>query len=188
MEATNQGTVRPTRRAAVGAVAVALLAAGIGCSGTRQAAEPPPPDILALARGTSYPLDYLGAGTIQLTDAAYQDSAGELDVKLVRSAVGDIDGDSLDDAAVVLASQTGGSGTFVDLFAVLARGRSSVTRGPASLGDRVKVDSLRVADHRVLIHLVVHGPDDPLCCPTRPVVENFVLRGDTLTRKPQELP
>ena len=133
-------------------------------------------------------MDHLGVGTIQLSGGAYQDSAGGLDVRVVQTATGDLDGDGRPDAAVVLASQTGGSGTFIDLFAVLDRAEGPLTRGPASLGDRVKVDSLRVTDRAIRLHLLTHAPDDALCCPTLRTIETFVVHADTLMRRPAEQP
>jgi hypothetical protein len=165
-----------------------LMLAGVGCSKSKPVSRTSPTDIAATAREASYPMDHLGAGTITLSGGTYQDSAGGLDVRVIKTATGDLDGDGRPDAAVVLASQTGGTGTFVELFAVLDRPSGPVTRGPASLGDRVKVDSVRVSDRAVHLHLVTHGPDDPLCCPTLKSVETFVLHADTLMRRPAEQP
>jgi hypothetical protein len=145
-------------------------------------------DIAAAARDAGYSMDHLGAGTIQLAEGTYHDSAAGLDVRLIATATGDLDGDDRDDAAVVLASTTGGTGTFIDLYALLDKQDHAVTRGPASLGDRVKVDSIRVYNRAVHLHLLTHAPDDPLCCPTQHVVETFILHADTLMRRPAEQP
>ena len=159
-----------------------------GCSKHASGVTEDTTDIMATARYAGYPMDHLGAGTIQLAGGAYHDSAAGLDVKLIASAKGDVDGDGRPDAAVVLASQTGGTGTFIDLFALLDRQDGAYARGPVSLGDRVKVDSIRVSDRAIHLHLLTQGPDDPLCCPTRRVVETFVLHADTLMRRPAEQP
>jgi hypothetical protein len=173
-----------------GIATVTLIVLLAGCAKK----EAPPPvaeettDIAATAREAAYPMPQLGAGTIQLARGGYRDSAAGLEVRMLASSVGDIDGDDRPDAAVVLASQTGGTGTFIDLYAVLDRGGSPQTRGPASLGDRVKVDSIRVSDRAVHLHVLTHAPNDPLCCPTRHEVETFVLHADTLMRRPAEQP
>ena len=161
----------------------------IGCSKPAVKESPvSPTDIAATAKEAAYPMDHLGAGPIQLVGGTYSDSAAGLSVRLVNSATGDIDGDGKTDAAVILSSQTGGSGTFVDLYSVIDRETGAVARGPASLGDRVKVDSLRVEDRAIRLFLVTHGPNDPLCCPTQKSVETFVLHADTLMRRPAEQP
>jgi hypothetical protein len=171
------------------AIACAVVAA-LGCSrrAPHERAAPEVTDIAATAREASYPMGHLGAGTIQLSNGSYQDSAGALEVHLLQSATGDLDGDGRSDAAVVLASETGGTGTFVDLFVVLDKDKGPLTRGPASLGDRVKVDSIRVVDRAIKLHLLTHGPDDPLCCPTQHSVETYILRADSLFRRPSEQP
>jgi hypothetical protein len=170
-------------------LALTLVLLVAGCS--RQKAAPAASeatDIGETARFAGYPMDHLGAGTIQLSAGAYHDSAAGLDVKLIATATGDLDGDDRKDAAVVLASNTGGTGTFIDLFALVDGGDRTLTRGPASLGDRVKVDSIRVSDRAIHLHLLTQGPNDPLCCPTQHVVETFVLHADTLMRRPAEQP
>src|SRR5213594_3994699 len=97
-------------------VAVALLMTMGACA--KKAVERDTTDIAATARYAGYPMDHLGAGTIQLSGGAYHDTAAGLDVRLIATATGDLDGDDRPDAAVVLASQTGGTGTFVDLYAL----------------------------------------------------------------------
>jgi len=171
----------------IGVAAVLVL---LGCSRSASHPKPAPEvtDIAATAREASYPMSHLGAGTIQLSNGSYQDSAGALEIHLVETATGDLDGDGRVDAAVVLASEAGGTGTFVDLFAVLDKDSGPLTRGPASLGDRVKVDSMRVVDRAIKLHLLTHGPDDPLCCPTQRAVETYILRADSLFRRPSEQP
>jgi len=170
------------------ALMVVVVLALASCAKQSPESTREPTDIAATAREAGYPMDHLGAGTIQLSGGAYHDSAGGLDVQLLASATGDLDGDDRADAAVVLASNTGGTGTFVDLFALLDKEDGAYARGPASLGDRVKVDSIRVHNRTVLVHLLTHGPDDPLCCPTQHVTETFVLHADTLMRRPAEQP
>src|SRR5262245_9609896 len=166
-----------------------LLALLAGCSKqSPPAATSQTVNIGAMARNAGYPMPQFGAGTIQLSAGAYHDSAAGLDVRLIGTGTGDLDGDDRADAAVVLASTTGGTGTFVDLYALLDKPDGAYPKGPASLGDRVKVDSIRVFDRAVHLYLLTHAPDDPLCCPTQHVVEPFVLHADTLMRRPAEQP
>ena len=87
-------------------------------------------------------------------------------------------------AAVILVTDPGGSGTFYDLVVVEDRRGRAVEAASAALGDRVRVESLTLArrDGQMELHvgLVVHGPDDPLCCPARPLVRAFVWTGRAL--------
>ncbi len=83
-------------------------------------------------------------------------------------------------ATIVLRTSSGGSGVFVEL--VLVRQEEDGWRQIASvpLGDRVKIESLRIEEGRILVGLVSHGPADPMCCPTRREERGFTLKGDQL--------
>jgi hypothetical protein len=188
MTSMRRGSRSAAARVTLMGAMVVVGALACSRSASRHKVVPEVTDIAATAREASYPMSHLGAGIIQLSNGSYQDSAGALEVHLIKSATGDLDGDGRSDAAVILASTTGGTGTFVDLYAVLDKPSGPLTRGPASLGDRVKVDSMRVVDRAIKLHVLTHGPDDPLCCPTQHSVETFLLRADSLFRRPSEQP
>jgi hypothetical protein len=48
------------------------------------------------------------------------------------------------------------------------------------LGDRVQVTGGDISSGVIHLNLTVHGPSDPLCCPTVPQRRNFWLIGNTL--------
>ena len=109
------------------------------------------------------------------------DSATELIVMLSdQVALGDLNGDGADDAAVVLITDPGGSGTFHDLSVLINEDGSAKHVASQRLGDRVKVKSLSVSSGEVAVEMVTHGPNDPMCCPTFQVTRNYVLRGTNL--------
>src|SRR5690606_27850974 len=91
------------------------------------------------------------------------------------TAFGDLNGDGVDDAAVLLASESGGSGTFIDLHAVLDENGAPVDAASAFLGDRVQVDSLVIEDGLILVDLITQGPGDAMCCPTQQERRIYVL-------------
>ena len=92
-------------------------------------------------------------------------------------AFGDLDGDGVDDAAVVLSYSGGGSGTFFDLFAVLNQNGAPVPIGSRDLGDRVRITSIEIVNGEIILMMVAHGPDDALCCPTQDTVAHLHLHG-----------
>jgi hypothetical protein len=94
---------------------------------------------------------------------------------LPEYAVGNLDGDGAPDAAVLIATSTGGSGTFLDLAAVLNRGNQPASDAIAFLGDRVLVDRVRIRDGEVQLDLTMHGPADPMCCPSVEATRRFRL-------------
>lgn len=138
----------------------------------------------ALRNGT-YRLDELG--TISLSDGEYRDQYGEgaTQVHLVgleMTTFGDLNGDGLEDAAVVLWWQSGGTGTFRYLAAVLNDDGAPRQAGVARLGDRARIDGLSIDAGEIVIDAVTHSPDDPMCCPTQRVEQTYAVQGDELVQ------
>jgi len=94
---------------------------------------------------------------------------------------GDLDGDGADEAVVLLWSSDGGSGTF-NYIAVMGRGAdgAAVNLATAELGDRVRVVSAEILDGKIILDMVQHGPEDPMCCPAQKVRRTFELTGSEL--------
>ncbi len=95
-------------------------------------------------------------------------------------AFGDLDGDGIPDAAVVVFISGGGSGTFIHLVAVLDRDGAPAQAAWAFLGDRVPVENLTIASGQIVATLLTHRPSDGLCCPTLNITRAFTLSGDQL--------
>ena len=95
-------------------------------------------------------------------------------------AFGDLDGDGIPDAAVVVFISGGGSGTFIHLVAVLDRDGAPAQAAWAFLGDRVPVENLTIASGEIVAQMVVHRLSDGLCCPTLGITRTFSLRDDQL--------
>jgi hypothetical protein len=132
------------------------------------------------AANASYPSENTASGLLRLTDGHYEDDdlvSSELET---LAALGDLDGDGSEDRAVLMVTSTGGSGIFRELY-VLRRVQGQLqVSAPALLGDRVEVNGLAVDKGEVVVDLTVQGADDPLCCPTQPVVYRFRLNGNAL--------
>jgi hypothetical protein len=144
---------------------------------------PPAPALTLdmLRNGTYYAPFY--QKTVTLTSGAYTEGSGAdtysvnmLDVY----AMGDLNGDGLDDAAVLLVENGGGSGQFESLVVVLNVGGSPKQAGQAELGDRVLVNAVTIASAAVTLDMVVQGPNDPLCCPSVPEKQVYRLVGNAL--------
>ena len=111
-----------------------------------------------------------GQQTVQLSGGKYEVGQGAdfLQVSVVPPvALGDLNGDGVTDAAVVLAENYGGSGTFLTLVPVLATPEGPKPEKGASLGDRVQIQSVAYSDGLVTVSLMAHGPNDPQCCPSQ---------------------
>ena len=96
------------------------------------------------------------------------------------AAFGDLDGDQVADAAVAVAIDPGGSGTFIHLLALVDHAGAPAQAGRAFLGDRVRVERLAIRGGQVLVTMLTHGPGEPTCCPATRVRRAFTLQGRRL--------
>ena len=97
---------------------------------------------------------------------------------------GDLNTDEVEDALVILSTQNGGTGHFIELAAVINQNGNAYNIATLSLGDRVFIESGLVENGIVVLNLRVHRPEDGLCCPSQFVTWNFVLSGNQLVKLP----
>ncbi|MGA9348656.1 MAG: META domain-containing protein [Anaerolineae bacterium] len=155
---------------------------------------PVPPLTWEMLQNATYPSELEESGTITLTDGRYEGEpfveggASRLIVTLIEPvAFGDLDDDGVDDAAVILASNAGGSGTFIDLTAVLNQDGTPNPVATTPLGDRARPQSMAIESGQIVLEMITHGPDDPMCCPTQIVRNVYALEGDTLIEVSSEV-
>lgn len=146
-------------------------------------ATPAPPGsgglTLDLLRSGTYRAPYFDR-TVTLVNGSYSDGAGYSVRMLEVHAFGDLTGDDRDDAAVILAENDGGSGTFESVLAVELRSGAAHQISEQGLGDRVQIGSADISSGVIHLNMTVHGPADPLCCPSLPQRQNFWLIGNSL--------
>lgn len=172
------------------ATLVTVLALGHGSAPLLAASALPtfqqttaPADVLtpeALANLT-YQSELAPSGEVTLVDGAFEDADDRYVAVLAARprATGQIDGQ--DAAAVLLTENTGGSGLFVSLAAVLDQDGTPVNVASTLLGDRVDVYALELDDNGVIaVEMVRQGPNDPMCCPTEVARVLYTLDGDQL--------
>lgn len=156
----------------------ALLVLGLGiiagCS------SPPEPLTEESLRNAEYQGIY--AEAVQLTDGRYEGepfveggASRPMVIFIEPHVFGDLDGDSVDDAAVLLVENSGGSGSFVYLAVVLNHDGDPVNQATTLLGDRVQVEELNIELGEIQVRMLTHGPDDPLCCPTLETTASYNL-------------
>ena len=154
-----------------------LALCSLGCKGQTLAPEQGARNSTAITReqlgNLSYPSELGREGRVQLRDGSFEaepagDASGPVIVRLTpHVAAGDLDGDGRTDAAVILESDSGGSGSFMDLAAVLNTPEGPKAVATIDLGDRTEIRSIAVNNGTVEIELIGHGPEDPVCCPTQ---------------------
>jgi len=123
-------------------------------------------------------------GPFHFTDRKWSDPPNQTTVYLLKTLVGDLDGDHRGDGVAVIAANFGGTGTFVSVIPVLNRDGKAVTGRGAPLGDRTQVERLSLAADTVVIDMVAAGPGDPSCCPSDSTTQRFRLIGDSLALLP----
>lgn len=136
--------------------------------------ESPPELSVAVLRSAAYSSQHVDEGEIRLEGGSFEDTARRLIVSFrPEYAVGDVDADGAPDAAVLLATSTGGSGTFHDLAVVLNREGQPLNTATAFLGDRVLVERVRILEGEIQLDLTMHGAADPMCCPSVEATRRF---------------
>ena len=162
---------------------VCVLAAVSGCAPEPQApAEPATPPSLDELRGTTYQgLESIGT-SITLVDGKWEDAQARASVGLARDyfVIGDLDGAAPDEAVAVLASSTGGSGSFYSLAVVARRDDQVVNIATSAIGDRVQIRDLRVEGRRIVADVLQAGTGDAMCCPGELATRSWELDGSTL--------
>jgi hypothetical protein len=92
-----------------------------------------------------------------------------------KVAFGDLNGDGLGDAAVSIGFNMGGTGVFEYVVAMLNQDGQPVQAGYYYVDDRARIDAMTLSEQRVVVDAMVHGPNDPMCCPTLTVQASLQL-------------
>ena len=135
-------------------------------------------------RNFPYPNALTANGTAPLIDGTHREpiapgSAAEVVVRFRQAAYGTIDGVAV--AAVVLTTNAGGSGTFSDLHLIGHDGAGALThQAQRLLGDRIRLQDLRIARDTIRLHFTGHAPNDGLCCPSLNVAQEYALEDGAL--------
>jgi len=111
---------------------------------------------------------------VVLADGVFSD--GEIHSDLVEpAALGDLNGDGLTDAAVILRVDPSGSGTFYYLITLLNQNGSLVQAGFSYIGDRQVINNLQIDQGRIILDYITQALNDPLCCPSEHRLRSYLL-------------
>lgn len=173
----------------VTSIILILAVSGCGQSTSAQPATVTPGLSVESIKNTEYQSELAGNKKVKLVNGTYEEasapnSASKTNVVLVDSmtAFGDLNSDGIGDAVAILASNGGGSGTFIDLAAVLNQGGKPNHVASVKLGDRVKVEAISVSSGTIVLNYLKQGPNDPLANPTQKTTEKYKLQGDKLVK------
>ncbi len=143
---------------------------------------------LALLRNGRYPTTFVDSGIVQLEDGEFQqivsaDSPLRAYARLSDVyALGDLNEDGRADAAVILATNTGGTGIFYELFVVEMVDNTASVVDSAFLGDRVIIRAMSIEDAVITLDLTQQGRGDAQCCPSEEAQFIYALENRVLMR------
>lgn len=117
---------------------------------------------------------------VQLTDGVYESGEpGGTDYVSVSVlnfvASGDLNGDSAEEVTALVAENYGGSGTFVFLAVYADVDGTLVFQTSIIVDDRPQVNAMSIDNGEIYLDVVVHGMDDPMCCPTFRAARHYRL-------------
>ena len=139
-----------------------------------------------MLKNLTYSLEMVPAGSVQLTNGVYEDAANRVLVSWVDTyALGQLNGQPA--AAVLLIANTGGSGTFSHLAVVVEQDGEPMNVTTLFLGDRLRMNWMRIANNTINLELVGQGPDEPMCCGTQRTRLSFALEGEQLVESAAEV-
>jgi hypothetical protein len=172
------------------AVATSNLPTLTGDTSMDAAPTQTPPGITSILEAlpnAEYLIELASTGKAQLKDGAFEEeaapgSATKTKIQLGKiQAIGDVNGDGLEDALVTLVVDPGGSGTFTYLALVLNQDGKPKPLAAVLLGDRIVVKSLALQNGTMEVTMLTRKPEEPMS--TEPTLEqklNFLLQGDRL--------
>jgi len=122
---------------------------------------------------------------VQLKDGEYnrRDPDNFLLVQIVDVAMGPLSPGQSKAAAVIYGYNTGGTGFFVMLGAVVDDQGKLKNSEVVELEDRVKINSLHIKSGNIVVDMLVHGPTDPAPFPTVRKIATYSLVGNKLVEK-----
>jgi immunoglobulin-like protein involved in spore germination len=106
---------------------------------------------------------------VQLTDGKFQQGTpgGADSISVAVSdfiAVGDLNADGTNEVAALVSENYGGTGVFL---AVYANENGTLTfQNSTVVDDRPQLNTLSIEGGEIFLDTVIHGPDEPMCCPT----------------------
>ncbi|MCC6499301.1 MAG: hypothetical protein IT313_03430 [Anaerolineales bacterium] len=135
-------------------------------------APTPAPDYVAQIRNAQYQLGLPDSPRlVQLVDGKYEEigptPADKTSVTVMdHIAHGDLNGDGVDEIAVAVAENYGGTGVFVFIAVYAEINGQPVFQTSTLVDDRPAINALSIAGGEIFLDAITHASDDPFCCPT----------------------
>ena len=123
---------------------------------------------------------------VQLTDGQYQQGtdATTLDFAHVGLteflSIGDLTGDGTNEAAAIIFENYGGTGNFGFLAIYTNVNGLPVFLFSTMIDDRPLINSMTIKNSEVYLDAIIHGFQDPGCCPALPTTRRYALANNQL--------
>lgn len=88
-------------------------------------------------------------------------------------AVGDLDGDGTEEVAALVSENYGGTGVFVFLAIYADVNGTLAFQASTIVDDRPQLNELSIERGEIFLDAVIHGADDPMCCPTLKTMRHY---------------
>gem|GEM_PF-1254492 len=144
------------------------------------ASQPLSSDII---NNAEYPLDIAADGDAQFTNGQYVDKANRITASILpRPRVnGDLNGDGSPDTVVTLVGNSGGSGVFTYIGALINGNYGPSTIATAFIADRIALSGISIQDGQISVTYLERKPDEPMVArATVPTTVTFTLDGNKL--------
>ncbi|WKZ48332.1 MAG: Gmad2 immunoglobulin-like domain-containing protein [Anaerolineales bacterium] len=135
-------------------------------------APTPAPDYVAQIRNAQYQLGLPDSPRlVQLVDGKFEETGPTpADITSItvmdHIAHGDLNGDGVDEIAVAVAENYGGTGVFVFIAVYAEVSEQYVFQTSTLVDDRPAINSLSIENGEVALDAITHDSEDPFCCPT----------------------
>lgn len=147
-----------------------IAVGGRVCSATGSSTEEAFPDRVTFHSGVLQKEIVLEGG--EFSEPAAPGSASQNMVRIVEMVPAGLH-DGRKTRILVLGSETGGSGTYIELALMAFIGEGWKITDSLLLGDRVRVEGIEVSESEVAVNILAHGENDPQCCPTKKSTRKF---------------
>ena len=151
--------------------------------------RPPQPSlsVLETLRNAEYPIKQTKTGIVQLKDGSYEGtvtfgSAAKIKVQLGKEqAFGDINGDGIEDAVVLLMITSDGNDTLTTLTGVINKDGVATPMYSILLGDHILVQSITIRSGTIFAVISPYQPNIPTATASIPIVTRaFKLQNNKL--------
>ncbi len=145
----------------------------------------PLPPFLEQVRKAEYPLGAVDAPrTVRLVNGRYAEGSSGANTLIVTMtdflALGDLDADGEDEAAVLVAEQYGGAHTYYFLAVYRQEAGRAAYIASIFLDDRPLIHALSIQQDEIYLEASVHTADDPTCCPSERGIHRYGLNAPNL--------